>query len=227
MTTEKGNNSSVGAYYSHTRSEMLNLLPSSYSKVLEIGCGAGGFARQLSRSAEIWGVEPDEASAEVARQYIAKVLCGTYDAVADLLPDGYFDLVVCNDVIEHMNDHDRFLETIKKKLQKNGFLVGSVPNVRYYRNLFDLVLRADWRYREQGVLDRTHVRFFTKRSLKRSLEHAQFRVESLKGITSATGKVQDIADVLKVATLLPLALLSFGFLADIRFLQIAFRVRYD
>jgi 2-polyprenyl-3-methyl-5-hydroxy-6-metoxy-1,4-benzoquinol methylase len=224
MTTATSTKDSADAYFAHSRSEMLELLPRTYSRVLEIGCGIGAFSRLLDPAAETWGVEPHPASAELARGRISKVLCGTYEGVADLLPDGYFDLVVCNDVIEHMGDHDKFFREIQRKIRPNGYLIGSVPNVRYFRNMVELILFADWQYRDQGILDRTHQRFFTKRSLRRSLLDAGFGIDELRGITSAAGHVKDWADVLKVVTLIPFISLTLGLMSDIRFLQMAFRV---
>ena len=82
--------------------------------------------------------------------------------------------MVCNDVIEHMADHDRFLRQIRGHIAPGGVLIGSVPNMRHYRALFELLVLRDWDYRDSGVLDRTHLRFFTARSLRRSLTRAGF-----------------------------------------------------
>ncbi len=153
------------------------------------------------------------------------MLLGTYDTVSDQCPENHFDLVVCNDVIEHMSDHDKFLEDIKKKLKPGGVMVGSVPNVRYFGNMFKLVVMRDWAYADQGVLDRTHLRFFTRKSLLRTfLEHG-YAVERLVGINSEFGRRLNLRQIGKNGLLSVVIALSLGYFHDFRFIQYGFRIR--
>ena len=161
---------------------MMLLLPEQYSKVLEVGCGEGNFRINLSQENEYWGVEPIEASARRASKKLDKVLIGTFNEMFDQIPDGYFDLVICNDVIEHMTDHEEFFQSIKKKIKKEGCLVASIPNVRYILNLIELLVKKDWEYKDSGILDRTHLRFFTEKSLKRTIIDSGFEIDQFKGI---------------------------------------------
>lgn len=212
-------------YYRHGRAEVLPFLPAAYARVLEVGCGAGQFGAQLN-AAEIWGVEPDPVAAAKAAERYHRVLPGLYDAVAAELPEGYFDLIVCNDVIEHVPDHDAFLASLKRKLAPGGSLVGSVPNVRYYKHLADLLFRRDWHYVDAGILDRTHLRFFTERSLRAALGQAGLRIERFAGINSALRK--GIRRNLGKALLLGgLWLVSGGRMADLKYLQFGFRAVKD
>lgn len=100
-----------------------------------------------------------------ASNKLDKVLIGTYLEMYDKIPDDYFDLVICNDVIEHMIDTDIFFQTIKKKLKKDAYLIASIPNVRYMLNLFELLVQKDWEYKDAGIFDNTQRRFFTKKVL--------------------------------------------------------------
>jgi len=161
---------------------MSAFLPDDYSKVLEIGCGVGNFAHNLSRKNEYWGVEQDENSAQLAKRHIDHVLSGAYDIQRDQIPENYFDLIICNDVLEHIEHYGEFLEDLKCKLTKRGAIVMSVPNVRFLPNLFELMVMKDWRYREAGILDKTHLRFFTYKSLIRTLEHSGWSIDIIKGI---------------------------------------------
>ena len=111
-----------------------------------------------------------------------KVLIGTYREVLKQLPKDYFDLVICNDVIEYMVDHTEFLQSIKKNLKKEAYLVGSIPNVRYINNLFELLIKKDWEYNNAGILDYTHLRFFTEKSLKRTIKENGFVLKQFQGI---------------------------------------------
>ena len=161
---------------------MMLLLPEQYSKVLEVGCGEGNFRKNLSQENECWGVEPIKASARKASEKMDKVLIGTFNEMYDQIPDDYFDLVICNDVIEHMTDHEEFFQSIKKKIKKEGCLVASIPNVRYILNLIELLVKKDWEYKDSGILDRTHLRFFTEKSLKRTIIDSGFEIDQFKGI---------------------------------------------
>lgn len=205
-------------YYRHPRTEMAALLPARYTRVLEIGCGEGAFRREVTAPCEYWGIEPIASAAAVASGHLNRVLVGTYQDVAAQLPERAFDLVICNDVIEHMTDHDAFFAGIQRHLAPDGRLVGSIPNVRYLRNLRDLLIHKDWHYRGSGILDATHLRFFTKKSLRRTLAAHGFEIEVLRGIGP-----------LRLFSASPWAwgrLLLVGLLGwDTRYRQIAFRVR--
>jgi len=169
-------------YYKNNRKEMIPVLPQQYSRVLEIGCGEGSFLENLSQDCEFWGVEPDGASARIAAEKIDTILIGTYEEMYDDIPDNYFDLVICNDVIEHFVDHDKFFQSIKRKFKKNGCLVASIPNVRFIKNLNELLIKKDWEYKNDGILDRTHLRFFTEKSLRRTIIDNGFVVDKFMGI---------------------------------------------
>jgi 2-polyprenyl-3-methyl-5-hydroxy-6-metoxy-1,4-benzoquinol methylase len=175
---------SVQSYFEANRSEVASMLPLTYSKVLEVGCATGRFAAHLKLPCETWGIEPNGLAAEAARNNLGRVFTGTYDDVEMHLPDRYFDLVICNDVIEHMVDHDLFLEQIKKKMTDGGIIVGSVPNVRHVTALIKLLIAKDWPYSDSGILDRTHLRFFTEKSLRRCFEHHGFEIQLFKGLGS-------------------------------------------
>jgi len=195
---------------------MAELLPSCYAKVLEIGCGEGGFAGSLSPGCEVWGVEMHASSARIASQWLDRVLVGSFEAVQQDLPDGYFDLAICNDVIEHMPDHDAFLDSISSKLKDGGYLVASIPNMRYYYCLRELLLRKEWVYRDQGIMDRTHLRFFTERSIRRTLSEHGFSIEAFRGINRLRGAKRVLRAMFFV-------ILTFGYYSDIFFQQFGFR----
>ena len=173
------------AYYQQQRRDMRGYLPENPRRVLEIGCGEGAFSASIVGAKEKWGVEPNTAAAQIAAGRLDHVLTGRFDTVSDQLPRQHFDLVVCNDVIEHMEDHDRFLRDIRAHIAEGGVLVGSVPNIRNYKILFDLLFLGDWRYQDSGIMDRTHLRFFTQSSLRRSLVQAGYRIEILRGMNGS------------------------------------------
>ena len=185
MTHMKKNSS----YYQNQRSEIYRMVPELAHKILEIGCAAGGFRLNFPEQVEYWGVEPVREAADLARQKNIKALCGTYDEVCNQIPDAYFDMVVCNDVIEHVADPEAFLVSVRSKLAPNGVLIGSIPNVRFWGNLINLLVWRDWKYEESGVLDRTHLRFFTAKSFRRLMHTTGYELERMVGIESKRMKI--------------------------------------
>jgi len=175
-------------YFQATRPEMKPFLPSSYERVLEIGCGEGNFRSNLDQPHEYWGVEQNARAAHQASKKLDSVLVGNYQQVEPDLPDHHFDLIICNDVIEHMEHHVAFMRNIKRKLANGGSLVISIPNARLLSNLNHILFAKDWHYSDAGILDRTHLRFFTKKSLVRLLEETDWHIESLKGVNRYGGR---------------------------------------
>ena len=148
------------------------------------------------------------------------LILGFYDDIESQCPDCYFDLIICNDVIEHMIDHEKFLIDIKKKMKPDAVIVGSIPNIRYYQVLFNLVFKKDWQYKETGVLDRTHLRFFTEKSLKRTFKKCGFNIEKFNGIN----RVKYYLTVKSFVKFL-IFNLSFGLLEDTKSQQFGFTIK--
>lgn len=213
-------------YYKHTRPEVAELLPAIASgNILEVGCGAGTFASHLPDAAEYWGVEPVPSIAKEAEARLTRVFPGIYEDVESQLPDQHFDLVICNDVIEHMTDHDAFLTAIRKKMKPGAHIVGSIPNVRYAPNLFRMLFLKDWEYGESGTLDRTHFRFFTEKSLRNTFIRHGYAIEELKGINSLADVRETPAQLARAIVLKLLVALTLGHAADVPYQQFAFRIK--
>ncbi len=212
------------SYYGHKRTDVAALVPSigSTGRILEIGCGKGEFRTNFPQACEYWGVEPSAEPAEVARTTLSRVITSTYEGARAEIPDGHFDVIVCNDVIEHMVNPFDFLVEIKGKLKVGGVIVGSVPNVRYIGNLFGLLIRKDWEYVDSGILDRTHLRFFTEKSLRRALSDGGYVIEEIKGLNGISpGSRSPLKYLAQYGLVMTLRLIA----EDARYLQFAFRVR--
>lgn len=166
-------------YYSLSRTEMLKYIPQDAKKILEVGCGEGLFLSQIKEklSAEVWGVEMNPIAAEKVSKIAHRVLVGDYNVLYKQLPQKYFDCIVFNDVIEHFSDPWKTLENTKQLLSENGVIVSSIPNFIYIGNLTDIILNSDFRYREEGgFLDKTHLRFFSSKSIYRLFEETGYDV---------------------------------------------------
>lgn len=178
----------MNKYFDGDRNELKKYIPNDIQTVLEIGCGKGKFRNFFGSEVEYWGVEPNKEVYKIAESQLYKVFNATYEEVEQDIPDNYFDLIVCNDVIEHMIDHDFFFENIKNKMKDDGKLLISIPNVRFINNLYNLILKKDWQYEDQGILDKTHLRFFTKKSLIDTLKGHRYKINNFKGINKLNPK---------------------------------------
>jgi 2-polyprenyl-3-methyl-5-hydroxy-6-metoxy-1,4-benzoquinol methylase len=205
--------------YNFERDEVTPQLPNEYSRVLDIGCSDGRFAKNLLPNCEYWGIEPYCIACEEASKVAFRVLNGTFDEKYDELPDNYFDLVICNDVIEHMGNHYEFLRKVKLKMTVESHIVGSIPNVRYIGNLYNLLILKDWRYIELGVLDKTHLRFFTKKSIVEMFAEMDYIVESIDGINRVEFNFFSAKSMIKNSIALIMG-------KDTLFMQFTFRVRF-
>ncbi|GAM73787.1 O-antigen biosynthesis protein rfbC [Vibrio ishigakensis] len=145
---------------------MLVFLPKTFERVLEIGCGEGGFRGNLPEETEYWGVEPDPVAVKKAMDvYVSDTfICGLFPQQQSKLPDDHFDVVVCNDIIEHVENTEELFYFLKKKLRSGGVLVASIPNVRHISHLKELLIKRDWEYKDSGILDRTHLRFLPRKA---------------------------------------------------------------
>jgi 2-polyprenyl-3-methyl-5-hydroxy-6-metoxy-1,4-benzoquinol methylase len=173
-------------YFGQGRSEMLKFVPDSTRKLLEVGCGKGEFVAKLkaTRALRTTGVEPYPDAAVEARKHFDVVLeSGIDDAVTQLL-GCQFDCIVFNDVLEHMVDPWAVLRAIKPLLTETGCVVASIPNMRYWPVLNDLFIHANWEYADTGVLDRTHLRFFTRSTISELFTSSGYRVERMEGINA-------------------------------------------
>ena len=172
------------SYYQGTRDEMLRFIPENVGTVLEVGCADGNFGNRLKENGarEVWGVELVESAAQRAQRVLDRVLVGDIADLIDQLPANYFDLVIFNDVLEHMVDPFSVLERIKSRISQDGVVVSSIPNIRYYHVFRELLVHKTWEYEESGILDRTHLRFFTVKSIRNMYERLGYDVLRHEGI---------------------------------------------
>ena len=154
--------------------------------ILDLGCGSGALGQYLSetRSCTCDGLTWSEAEAAHARPNYRTVVVDnleTCDLTARFLNQRY-DYIVCADVLEHLSQPERILEACKGLLTPQGKLLISVPNAAYCGLVAEL-LQGEFRYREEGLLDRTHLRFFTRRSLIRFIQEQNWNIDHLETIT--------------------------------------------
>jgi len=175
------------AYYRQLRHELLDLLPARPRRVLEVGCAAGLTGAEVKRRhpwCEVIGVELDRDAAAGAATRLDRVLVGDVERLdlgAAGLRDGSLDVILYADVLEHLVDPWALLRRHASLLADGGCVVASLPNVRYCEVLLGL-LRGTWEYADAGVLDRGHLRFFTRREGERLVAQAGLALVGTRAI---------------------------------------------
>jgi SAM-dependent methyltransferase len=156
-----------GSYFGKVRREIEPLLPESVATVLEIGCGSGGtmgWLRTVRHIAYAAGVEMMPTAGETARANFDDVEISDVNAARLEFRADKFDLIIALDVLEHVPDPLHTLRRLRNKLLPNGVVIASIPNVAHYQVSVPLLFRGRWEYSDEGLLDRTHLRFFTEKT---------------------------------------------------------------
>jgi 2-polyprenyl-3-methyl-5-hydroxy-6-metoxy-1,4-benzoquinol methylase len=176
----------VTHYPDSPRAEMQRFIPADAQRVLDVGCHTGAFGHALkqARRIEVWGVEPAREPAAVAATRLDHVLAEELGADSPL-PERHFDAIVFNDVLEHMTSPWDMLELAQRWLAPHGVVVISLPNLLHVDNLEHMLFERDFRYEGRGVRDRTHLRFFTRKSALRMIESCGYTVTECCGINES------------------------------------------
>jgi 2-polyprenyl-3-methyl-5-hydroxy-6-metoxy-1,4-benzoquinol methylase len=202
-------------YFNNIRPEMLDFVPKDAARILEIGCGEGVFGSQLARrqGAEVWGIEPNRAAAEIAATRLFKAENGMFGGNVSA-PRKHFDCVIFNDVLEHMPDPWDALELAKDFLRdRNSVVVASIPNFRYWHNMVEIVIHKDFAYSDAGVLDRTHLRFFTRKTIVELFTKAGFEILAMSGINPTPSRRFKLANFILMNRISDMEFLQFGLVA--------------
>lgn len=175
-------------YQYNRRPEVAAHIPVTTTSALDVGCAVGGFGESLREvlgpSTRIVGIDPVRTAVETARNG------GAFDEVhhgyfPDDLPlaSNAFDLICFNDVLEHTVDPWEVLRRTRDRLTPNGHVLACIPNVQYAPVMWNL-LRGDFTYTEHGVMDRTHLRFFTRRTMIDLFESSGYEVLTCTGVNN-------------------------------------------
>lgn len=172
-------------YFSHVRYELVKFLTRRKSRTLELGCGEGRTGAYLLRegiASEVVGVEIDKEASTEAKKNISSVICGDLNDLRTIGPEndimpGTFDVILCGDVLEHLVNPWATITHCASLLNDDGRMVISIPNIKHWSVLLPLIVKDRWDYMDTGILDRTHLRFFTKKTFSELADGGGLNVE--------------------------------------------------
>ena len=175
------------AYHLNARIESVSFLNAAPGTVLDVGCGGGATGKLIKEKypgTRVIGIEVNAHAAEHARQHLDTVICASIEAIdlAEHLDGTRVNIVLLLDVLEHLYDPWRALRRIHGWLEPGTRVIASVPNIRNICTL-DHLAGGRFDYDVNGVLDITHVRFFTKSTLRQLFEQTGYQVRNLEPLT--------------------------------------------
>ncbi|WP_238590862.1 glycosyltransferase [Paenibacillus beijingensis] len=174
-------------YSTFIRHEIINLIElksaSAPIRVLEVGCACGGTLlkiKDMYPNAELYGIELNQASGQIANRF-ADVRTDNVETTLSY-PANFFDYIIFADVLEHLYDPWKVVENAKNYLKEDGKMLVSLPNVSHFSVIRDM-LEGNWTYQDAGLMDRTHVRFFTRKEMIKMFERAGFNNIDIGSVT--------------------------------------------
>ncbi|MBI5057042.1 MAG: glycosyltransferase [Nitrospirae bacterium] len=173
-------NTKTGDYYRQERREVEALIPQDTMRVLDVGCGEGNFGKRLLERGvrEVVGIEVNPDAGINARKNLSSLISGNIEDMELDFDEGYFDCIVLADILEHLKDPLLTLKKLKKYVSASGVIVASIPNIRYW-GIVNMLIEGHWKYGEYGILDKTHLRFFTKKEMEKLFADAGFQVTDI------------------------------------------------
>lgn len=180
-------------YFKGARADFVALLPgNATARILEIGCGYGGtgaLALANGKCGAYIGIEIADTAAAEASKYLTHVLVGNVETMDLPFEPASFDAVVISEVLEHLTDPWTVLTKIAPLLRDNALIMASSPNISHYKVIRSL-LRGEWTLTELGVMDRTHLRWFTPSSYKAMFEQCGFTITQVQPVSPETAKIR-------------------------------------
>ena len=170
-------------YYNYAiRTELIEMLPSVKGRFLEVGCAAGATLEYVkSKGASyVAGIDINKKAIDLASQKGLDLVL-VADVEKNELPfaDKEFDCIILADVLEHLYNPWETLKKMVRYLQDDGCVLLSIPNIKYYQVLVKLIFYDEWSYGEAGILDNTHIRFFTLNEIKKLIDFAGLKISEI------------------------------------------------
>lgn len=165
-------------YYNFVRHDLIEMLPRIDGRFLEVGCGGGATLDLLKQKGAVYTAGIDISPESIQDAKNKGVDCALVANIEkDDLPysEKEFDCIILADVLEHLYDPWTTLKKLTRYLTDDGYVLLSLPNIKYYQILHRLIFHDEWRYEEAGILDVSHIRFFTLSEILRLLASADLQ----------------------------------------------------
>jgi len=162
--------------------DLLSLIPETSKKLIEIGCSSGAFAKAFKQkipSSHFVGLEVDPSYAELAKRYCDACINTDIECAGDDFFQLYADrdCWIFGDTLEHLKDPWLILSKIRKVIPPEGCIVVCIPNAQHWSLQAKLSI-GDLRYEDSGLLDRTHLRWFTRQTIIEMFDQTGFKIEA-------------------------------------------------
>ncbi len=173
-------------YGDNPRTELIDLINVTPEKVFEIGCGSGATGMAIKNKfpdLKYVGMDSNKGAAEIAQTRLDKVIVSDLDTVPlDTFgfEKEYFDLIICADILEHLYDPWKILNDLHGYLAPGGRVLASIPNVQYINQIINL-LNGIWNYEDDGLMDATHIRFFTQSGIIKMFGGTGYKIVNCSG----------------------------------------------
>lgn len=175
-------------YYTYERRNLVDIMgevEKTEIRILEIGCGMGatlGYLQNKYPSAEVYGIELMENVAGIGQKYLPNIIAGNIEYMEIPYEENFFDYIICADVLEHLHEPERIVSLLGRYLKPDGSIIASIPNIMHYSVMLDL-LKGNFTYQDSGILDRTHLHFFTLNEILRMFAQCRYKVDVVTGST--------------------------------------------
>jgi 2-polyprenyl-3-methyl-5-hydroxy-6-metoxy-1,4-benzoquinol methylase len=168
---------------SHTQTiELINTIARSPLKILDVGCSSGYLGEYLKTLGHhVVGIDITSEAIDVAKNYLDEAYNEYLDVFLNKNPNRKFDVVIFGDVLEHITNSEEMLLLVQNHLEINGKIISSIPNVSHMA-VRCMLLEGRWEYAELGLLDKDHVRFFTKPSIMKLFESTGMKVDQVSEV---------------------------------------------
>ena len=184
------------SYFSNARADFVDRLAFDPSAaILEVGCGTGAtgaLALSEGRCGRYVGIELFEAAAEEAREVLSEVVTGNVETMDFKWQPASFDALILSEVLEHLVDPRQVLKSLAPLIRPGGRLLASSPNISHWRVIRELIM-GRFEMADQGVFDRTHLRWFTPSTFASMFEDAGFRVDEIGPVTAFSPRTELIS----------------------------------
>ncbi|CEG14015.1 Methyltransferase type 11 [groundwater metagenome] len=179
MDTSIYKNKKSKIYFSGLRRDIINLIDKGDNRILEVGCAKGNTGYALKKEGyakEVIGIELMQEATKEAEKKLDRAIYGNIETITLDFEENYFDYIIAGDVLEHLYDPWKTIQKLKPFLKEDGFFIASIPTIRNFKILFNLILKGEWNYVDAGILDKTHMRFFTKKTTVKMFAENGFEI---------------------------------------------------